>query len=422
MSIMCSKVLLAGVVVSLVACGSGSKGGWSGTVTDSAGIAIVKNPTQGVWGSGDAWTVKEELRIGTAEGEAEYQFGELLPPNCIAVASDGQIVVLDGQGRHLKVFTPDGKYQRTIGKAGGGPGELGAARGAVVLMAPGDTVVVSDIGNQRVNLYLLDGTFVRSFPQSFADGIPIRWEVAGDGRIVAQYRRLALPGTSGPVDTMDVIVVRRLDGTVGDTLMRVPSGKSATFSSGGPEFNIFSPEPSWALLGNRVLYAVSDDYRIGIYMAGGQLQRVIEKAFEESPVAAADQQTVKDLLRKAWSDAGATPDVLPQLLARVHFAADYPAFAQFMGGPDGSIWVQQIQAPSELSPEERKGFNLQYDLAAREWDVFDGDGRFLGVVAMPRRFQPVQFIGDKIFGVQRDEEDVQYVVRLGIVKGAATGN
>jgi hypothetical protein len=410
------------MVTVLVGCGGGGGGAWQGSLTDSAGIALVSNPAQGMWTPADAWTVNEELRIGTAEGDPDYQFGELIPPNCVALTSDGQIVVLDGQGRHLKVFTPDGKYQRTIGRAGGGPGELGAVRGAVVLMAPGDTIVVSDLGNQRVSLYLLDGTFVRSFPQSFADGIPIRWEVAGDGRIVAQLRRLALPGSTSPPDTMDAIVVRHLDGTLGDTLMRVPSGKSATFSSGGPQINIFSPEPAWALLGNRILYAVSNDYRIGIYMAGGQLQRVIGKAFQENPVAAADQQTVKDLLRKAWSDAGATPDVVGQLVTRVHFAANYPAFAQIMGGPDGSIWVQQIQAPSKLSPEEQKGFNLQYDLAARVWDVFDGEGRFLGGVAMPRRFQPVQFIGDKIYGIQRDELDVQYVVRLGIVKGKAVAS
>ena len=54
--------------------------------------------------------------------------------------------------------------------------------------------------------------------------------------------------------------------------------------------------------------------------------------------------------------------------------------------------------------------------------MFDNEGRFLGVVSMPRRFQPVLFVDDKIYGIQRDELDVQYVVRLGIVKGAATAS
>lgn len=416
-----TKVLAAGLIVSLAACGGGQKGSWQGSVRDSAGVAIVSNPSTGVWAPGDAWTVKEELRIGTAEGEPEYQFGQVAPGSSIAVGSDGRIVVLDQQAQHLRVFTADGKYERTIGGPGGGPGELGRGASAV-LWTPGDTILVSDIGNQRANLYQLDGTFIRSFPLSFVDGIPIRWESAADGRIVAQFRKFAFPGSTTPPDTMDAIVVRRLDGTVGDTLMRAPSGKTASFSGRAPEFHIFSPEPAWALLGDRILYGVSDRYRIGVYTAGERIERVVEKPFEREVVADADQQEVKDLMRKAWTDAGLPAQAIAQLMTGVHFAQNYPAYAQIIGGTDGSIWVQHIQAPSKLSPEQRKAFNLQYDLAAREWDVFDRDGRFLGVVTMPQRFQPVQFVGDKIYGIQRDELDVQYVVRLGIVKGKAAAS
>jgi hypothetical protein len=421
---MCTKVLVAGVVVSLVGCSGAGSRGWQGSESDSAGVTIVSNPSAAIWRPADAWTVKEELRIGTAEGDADYQFGQIpaspgIP--ALAVASDGRIVILDQQAQHLKVFSSDGKYERTIGGPGGGPGEL--QRGAsAVLIAPGDTLLACDLGNQRANVYLLNGTFIRSFPLSFADGIPIRWESAADGRILAQFRRFAFPGSTAPPDTMDVIVVRHLDGTVGDTLMRVPSGKSASFTGRTPEFNIFSPEPSWALLGNQILYAVSDKYRIGVYAPGGLLKRVVVKAFEEKAVAEADQQAVKDLLRKAWTDAGVPAQAVTQLMTGVHFAANYPAFAQFMAGPDGSIWVQRIQTPSELPPEDREGFDVRNDLAAPDWDVFDQDGKFLGVVSMPRRFQPVQFIGDKIYGIQRDELDVQYVVRLGIVKGKAAAN
>jgi hypothetical protein len=421
MSIMYTKILVAGIAVSLVGCGGGRGGGWQGSVTDSAGIAIVRNPSQGIWGSGDAWTVVEELRIGTAEGDPDYQFGLLAQGGSIAVASDGGIVALDQLGQHLKVFTPDGKYERTIGGPGGGPGELGRGAGAV-LLAPGDTILVSDISNQRANLYLLDGTFIRSFPLNIVDGIPVRWESSANGRIVAQLRRLAFPGSTAPPDSMDVIVVRNLDGSTGDTLMHVPSGKTVSFSGGAPRFDLFSAEPAWALLGDRILYGVNDEYRIGIYAPGSKLERVVEKPFERDAVGEADQQAVKDLLGKAWTGAGATPQQVAQLMTGVHFAANYPAYAQMLGGSNGTIWVQHIQAPSKLSEEERATFNPQFDLAAREWDVFDNQGRFLGVVAMPRRFQPVLFIGDKIYGIQRDELDVQYVVRLGIVKGKAAAS
>ena len=47
-------------------------------------------------------------------------------------------------------------------------------------------------------------------------------------------------------------------------------------------------------------------------------------------------------------------------------------------------------------------------------DLFDAEGRYLGTVTMPDRFTPMRFIGDLVYGVWRDELDVQYAVRLRI--------
>jgi hypothetical protein len=412
-----SLVGLVGLAVLGGCSGAGGGPRWAGTVTDSAGVQVVHNPAEGVWRPGSEWTVTEALRIGTAEGEPEYQFAQIMASPgvpAVAVASDGRIIVLDTQAQLLKVFSPGGAYERTLGGPGGGPGEL-APGASAVLITPGDTVLVSDMGNQRANLYLLDGTFVRSFPLPFAEGIPFRWESTTDGRVIAQLRRLAFPGSSGPPDTMDVLVERRLDGTLGDTLMRVPSGQTLKFSGGAPEIRLFSPEPAWALSGEHVLYGVSDAFRIGVYAHGGALQRVVDKPFTREPVTGADQEMYKDMMRKAAAGQ-APPEQINQFIQMVKFAEFYPAFAQIVGGPGGSMWVQQLQTASSLPPEQREDYNPQQDIGSPRWDVFDAEGRFLGVVTMPARFQPVRFAGDKIYGVQRDELDVQYVVVLNLVR------
>lgn len=401
------------------ACAGGGSPSWQGTMVDSGGITIVRNPAQGLWAGDDTWTVTELLSIGTAEGDPDYQFGQIQAASSIGITSDGRIVVLDAQGRHLKVFTTEGRYERTIGGPGGGPGEIGAGASAV-LIAPGDTIVLSDVGNQRVNLYLLDGTFVRSVPLSFSEGIPFRWESTADGRIVAQFRRLAFPGSTAPPDSMDALVRWRLDGSIGDTLMRVPSGKTLSFAGGTPQVTVFSPEPSWALLGDKVLYGVNDQYRIGVYGAGSQLERVVEKPFERAPVTDDDKQAYRDLIGQAAADQGAPPQAVQQFLSTLKFEEHYPAYAQMLGGIDGSIWIQRLRTPSSLTPEERKGFNPQYDLLSPDWDVFDGEGRFLGVVQMPTRFQAVKFVGSTIYGIRRDELDVQYVVVLRVVQGGTS--
>ena len=47
-------------------------------------------------------------------------------------------------------------------------------------------------------------------------------------------------------------------------------------------------------------------------------------------------------------------------------------------------------------------------------DVFDAEGRFMGVLALPDRFQPLRVSGDRIYGVWRDELDVQHVMVLSL--------
>jgi len=93
-------------------------------------------------------------------------------------------------------------------------------------------------------------------------------------------------------------------------------------------------------------------------------------------------------------------------------------------GPQNSLWVQHVLTPSDMSRAERDrlGFGAQHPqlfvanphlaLGAPDWDVFDVEGRFLGVVTMPGWFDPLEFVGDEIYGVWRDELDVEYVLKL----------
>lgn len=125
---------------------------WSGTITDSAGVTIVKYTHAGMWAEGERWTVEEEMRFGALEAKAEYQFGQI---GWITVASDGDIYITDTQAQQVRVFTSDGQHIRTVGGPGNGPGELG--RNARYLMVtPGDTLIVPDPTNRRINRYAPD--------------------------------------------------------------------------------------------------------------------------------------------------------------------------------------------------------------------------------------------------------------------------
>lgn len=393
--------------LALVACG-GAEGDarWTGAVTDSAGISIVSNTERALWSSGDGWTVAEELRIGTAEGEAEYQFGQI---SGMGILSDGRIAVLDQQGQHVKLFSPQGDYLATIGGPGSGPGEFGPGSGPL-LVGPGDSLFVPDLGNQRVNRLTPDGESAGSYPIDFRLGIPTRWQTRPSGEVVNQVRPFGLPNMPAP-DSMDAIVSRASDGAAVDTLLKVRSGKTFSFSGDAPEFNFFVAEPSWTLAGeDGLVFGVNDEYRLRVFDREGTEVRQVRMPFVPSPVTEEDRTIFTSLLVKAWEDAGVPPPQLEMLKGAVHYADAFPAYAQFLVGPRRSLWVQQFQAPNALSDEEKESFDPSFSLGSAAWDVFDGEGRYLGVVTMPPRFQPLGFSGERMYGMWRDEFDVQYVM------------
>ena len=398
-------------IVALVLGGCSGGGGWMGTVRDSAGVTIVENTRESIWSVSDRWTLEEELRIGAIEGDPDYQFGAI---GFIAVDSRDRMYVMDAQAQQIKVFTADGRFEQTIGRPGAGPGELG--QNAVSLyMGPGDTLLVPDLANQRINRYAPDGSSLGSFRLELEKGLPMAINATRSGVIVEQVRPLALPDQ--PVrDTMDAIIRLAGDGTVLDTLKKFPSGRTINLGGSDPELNFFSAEPVWQLKEDmRLCFGINDDYSIEVYSPDGVLERIVRMPFTRRPVTNRDQELMVDAMVKLWTEAGVPPQAIPQLRQIIHFAEFYPAFASIQRGPGGTIWVQHIQSPSTLSEEELQVFNFIEDIGAKDWDVFDTDGRFLGVVTMPPRFAPRVIVEDKVYGVFRDDLDVQYAVRLRIV-------
>ncbi len=387
---------------------------WAGTVTDSAGIQLVQNPLTPIWGAGDAWTLEETLLLGTPEGDAAYQFGQITG---IGFTSDGRVIVSDTQGQHVKIFAADGIWEQTFGEAGSGPGQFGAQIGPV-LVGRGDTIIVPDMQNQRVALLTPDGEDLGTFRLGFETGIPIRWDMQDDGALISQLRQLNLPNNPAATtpDTLDAIVARGYDGEVTDTLILVPAGKTFSFAGGAPEFNFFSPEPIWSLTGDGgILLGTNNVYSFRYLGADGSVRRIVRIPSEPATVTEEDREIFVATLESLWGEAGVPPQGIEQLKSGISFEDRFPAFAQALSGPGGTLWVQRIRVLSEMSAEEKESFNPLQNIGSAEWDVFDADGHYLGIVEMPFHFQPLGFTDNSVYGVWRDDLDVQYVRVLRIV-------
>ena len=99
------------------------------------------------------------LTLGKPGGAAEPEF--FFQPNDVVVAPNGDIFVGEGHGgansRILK-FSKDGKFIKSIGKKGTGPGEFDQPH-ALAFDSKG-RLIVGDRGNNRIQILDQDGKFI----------------------------------------------------------------------------------------------------------------------------------------------------------------------------------------------------------------------------------------------------------------------
>ena len=385
----------------VAACGGDSSGSaWAGTIADSAGIPVVSNPAEGMWADGEAWTVVEELSIGSLEGDLAYQFGQI---SGVDVDADGNVYITDTQAQEIRTFSATGEYIRTIGSPGNGPGEFAAGVAGPFIV--GNELVVPDLRNARISRFALAGDFIASDQLDLARGVPMRLDMAADGRLVAQYRNLN-PADTASEPEGDVIATVTFGGAQRDTLAMLPAGQSLQIRGGQARVRVWDPEPIWdADVDGRILTAMNDGWRFQIWAPEGTLSRIITRPVERKSVTERDIQVIKDFLMEQYRQLGLPAEAAQNAIAQMEFADHYPAFVSLALGPKGSVWVQHFRTGDELAGEGET-FDIQ-DLGSTDWSVFDAEGRYLGVVTFPGKYQPIKAIGDRFYGIARDDMDVQ---------------
>jgi hypothetical protein len=391
-------------------------------VEDSAGVRIITNPGAGVWDASEGWRLEEELRVGVDSGDAELQFGMVAG---VDADEEGRIYVLDSQARRIRVFDGNGRLIRAFGRSGEGPGELSQALsqppGGLFVDGTG-AVAVPDLGNQRLSRFSPEGEVLESPRIALEHGIPVIWARAGDRTIHYQVRRMDMAGAGGaptPDGQPEDEILRLAAGaSEPEPVASFPSGETITMTAGGlPEMRIFAPETVWTVLDDgRIVTGSNAEYSLMIHDRDGEPRAILRRAVERRPVTERDEANLRGVFERAWDEAGVPGQMIGQLMGNLHFEPFWPALAYLISGPDGTIWVQRIDR--DAVTEELTMDDLQAGrFGSPEWDVFDPEGTYLGVVEMPAGVVPMRFEGDHLYGVHRDELDVQRVVRLRLVRG-----
>ena len=107
-----------------------------------------------------AWRLVPEATFG-ASGDPTAEFSDI---RGVEVSKSGNVLVLDYKAHNIRVFAPDGKFLKVIGRGGEGPGEFGEPNGFA--RSPDGNIWVNDPANHRFSVHRDDGEYIRNVPSA----------------------------------------------------------------------------------------------------------------------------------------------------------------------------------------------------------------------------------------------------------------
>jgi hypothetical protein len=191
-------------------------------------------------------------------------------------------------------------------------------------------------------------------------------------------------------------------------------GGSEQFVLGNPPF--FEPSPSYAIDDRDHVYlAPGWPYVVDVYDLNGALIRRITRAHDSLPVT---DDLKAEVLRRARTfydstsqQRGATYHTYSER-AKMPVVGFLPVIRSILASSEGWIWVRRMDTHDDPAALESPGSQAPRSTA---WDIFEPTGRFWATVRLPPRFSPFVVFPDAVVGVQRDELDIEYIVRYDLI-------
>jgi 6-bladed beta-propeller len=378
---------------------------WEGVRYDSAGVEVFRYGNLRSLGEQQRIDVQSILEVG---GGADF-----FHPSDVTVDEDGRIYVLDSGAHSVNIFDDDGSPVGAFGGEGDGPSEF---RSVSQLLLVGEQIVLPDIGGGRLVRYSRDGEALGTTPIPRDRGFPLGWGAGADGDLVVQHRSImSLPvmesfGGSGEGDEL-----ARLDPIEGSLapILALPRSELVAEVGERPIIRLFAPEPAWDVSpAGRLVFGLNSEVRFTVADATGVPLFVVEAAIPPAAVSDVEKRAAVDLLRTLMINAGAVEERLADLSNMVQVADTYPAFTELMFGPSGTIMLQRsarLSGDQDHQELGNSGIDLKKGVGSDTWDVFAGDGVYIGFATFPRRFAPKASLGPVLYGIHADDYGVQSV-------------
>lgn len=359
-----SLILLLFVFPALFCNCQRSKAQWQGKIERHNSVVVVKNPIDPIYGE-EIFSLEEELSIGVKEGPKEYMFSQVRD---IDVDDDGNMYVLDQKESQIKMFDRNGRYLRTIGRRGQGPGELGSAY--FLSLTAQRHLIVEDVRGRRMVFFTLEGEFIKNLisARNFFVGSKVDSKECFYGIMPIQ-------------DENPHYELRKLDPNL-EVLHTVISSTSVLTQQ--KTYKVYSPMITFDLdKDDNIVFGYPDTYEINIYDPAGKPVQKITKIFKPVEISVEEKEEVAN----RQPPPGYTFDI-PKF---------HSAFQGILVDDQSRIYV------CTWEKDDGKYYH----------DIFTPDGKYLAKVLL--NFTPVVIKKNKIYAIETDEEGYQKIKRYQIV-------
>jgi hypothetical protein len=334
---------------------------WKDKTSKQGDITIIKNLKEPFF-KNDLFLLKEEIAIGGKSAPPEETFSLI---GDICAGPDGRIYIADMKTSEIKIFDKSGKFIRTFGRKGQGPGEF-LLLSKLSFCFSTNELFVQD--RSRGLFFDPNGNFLRSIPLRISDWA-IKIDATGNLRGLGQ--------------------VRENNGEKEELRFYDEKGKPEKLLAQTPihdNLNPFQPFIAWCMRRDgTIVEGYSETYEFRIHNLDGTVARQIFK--DSDPIEVTSE----------WRDAFLKNRLLstkPYRLPRYQ-----PAYSWMFSDEKGWIFIGTLK---KASIPNRTIF-----------DIFDQDGHYLNEVSWPMGACMIE--NGKLYSIEIDEDGYAVVRRFAMI-------
>ena len=393
------------------------------SVPGSSSTKAADQPAGAVWTLQTAWHLSAEPIVQIQGSNENVEESPLDPVSAFSLP-DGRYVVADGDQNGwdaLLVYDRKGKFVRSWGREGAGPGEFrqllnwaGTYRG--------DSAAAYDFVDRALEIFSPNGTFVRSIklPNVGPTTRPLRGTYGASDYFVGAFRDgsvLRFERTYMDISTGIGPIYYQPELTLYDAEGQnpLPMGRYRTWGywwDGQKTAEYHFHPPGITSTGQSYwYYGVADSFTVRVMDRQGKEVRVLRRSLEREAVTAVDREEFIQsylAMMKASPEGGAAAlgPIEKRLRNEARYAEFKPAFSSIVEDAAGNVWIEHFRWVYTNQPNPKP----------TRWSVFDPQGNFLGEIVMPAGFEISSITGDRVIGIYRDEFDVEHIRVYGLIK------